>query len=923
MRSLLPCIPFILVCLSTTLNAALDHPIKICGIRVSFLEDDLASTTGNGQFLTESQGIDCDKYTIDGPPHDRSYFESQLAAVNAYFHSVSYGKFGIDLDASHIYPSGQNSSYLLEQYMNYYNPYNEYELQEERLTELFRDASQKAYSQDDIDFSNYDVVVVFHAGIGQDFSLPFLDPTPEDIPSTFIDNSMIVEHLGVSSIDLGENMIKQGIILPESQNHLLFDISEAMFSDASEPCEYQYGMTGTFVLMIGFAVGLPPLWNINTGESGVGVFGLMDQGSNNGRGIIPAPPTAWSRINAGWEEPVHGKAGDHMQLAARSEGHVVNIPIRQDEYFLIENRNNSVRNDISIDSIRYLMGQNSSTGSYPPYIEILQDSTGIVKDSNGVVAFVPNYDLGLPASGLLIWHIDEDVISLSIDDYEINSDLSNPGIDLEEADGAQDIGYPSIFLFNDPSSGYFGDMWFRGNKQYELANPGYQGLKPEFGPNTYPSTHANDGSSTFIKIAEISMARDTMSFMVDNSHISEGFPDTSFHFITLFDIDRDGENDVLGGVDSLYLSLMGDSINERHYFHNLLTNEFFVSFITNDDHTEIDVIEYFQDSCFHSIYSFDLSSSELILNEQSWIDSLVFPIISHQDQSMHWKSSSLWDNHKRRVFSTPHNFGIDLGSKGITVDKFGNPETKWNSINFQYIAGIDLDLDANCDLLAVDSSGILYAFNSDLILMPGFPHSSLVMPPVLAQDLMGTDSPEIVARSVDMEFLYIFDAQGNIIHKITMGDDQLIGLGEYDGKSSIFTSSIVYQFDAWSDKKGNTWSFYHGDAGRSRTINLDYNFNPLSNNMLTRSYSYPNPIRDQMGTLRVETVSAKSINVMVYDLAGYFIRSFTASQNEEGNQVTEWVWDVAELESGVYFAHVEASNNENIETSIIKVAVIH
>ena len=93
--------------------------------------------------------------------------------------------------------------------------------------------------------------------------------------------------------------------------------------------------------------------------------------------------------------------------------------------------------------------------------------------------------------------------------------------------------------------------------------------------------------------------------------------------------------------------------------------------------------------------------------------------------------------------------------------------------------------------------------------------------------------------------------------------------------------------------------------------------------MLTRSYSYPNPIRDQMGTLRVETVSAKSINVMVYDLAGYFIRSFTASQNEEGNQVTEWVWDVAELESGVYFAHVEASNNENIEISIIKVAVIH
>ena len=106
-------------------------------------------------------------------------------------------------------------------------------------------------------------------------------------------------------------------------------------------------------------------------------------------------------------------------------------------------------------------------------------------------------------------------------------------------------------------------------------------------------------------------------------------------------------------------------------------------------------------------------------------------------------------------------------------------------------------------------------------------------------------------------------------------------------------------------------------------IDLDYTFNPLANKILTRSYSNPNPIREQMGTLRVETVSAKSINVLIYDLAGYFIRSFNAVQNEEGNQVTEWVWDVGDLESGVYFAHVEVSNNNNVETSIIKVAVIH
>ena len=50
----------------------------------------------------------------------------------------------------------------------------------------------------------------------------------------------------------------------------------------------------------------------------------------------------------------------------------------------------------------------------------------------------------------------------SIDGYGINHDIQSMGIDLEEADGAQDIGHQSIFLFNDPSSGYFGDMWFEG-----------------------------------------------------------------------------------------------------------------------------------------------------------------------------------------------------------------------------------------------------------------------------------------------------------------------------------------------------------------------------------------------------------------------------------------------------------------------------
>ena len=123
-------------------------------------------------------------------PHDRSYFFSQLKSVHNYFQSVSYDQFGIDLNESQIYPLS-DTSYELTQEMSYYYPYNQEVIAEDRLVELFSESIEKAYLNDGVDYSNYDLIIVFHAGIGQDFSLPFLDPTPEDIPSTFIDPEMI------------------------------------------------------------------------------------------------------------------------------------------------------------------------------------------------------------------------------------------------------------------------------------------------------------------------------------------------------------------------------------------------------------------------------------------------------------------------------------------------------------------------------------------------------------------------------------------------------------------------------------------------------------------------------------------------------------------------------------------------------------
>ena len=202
---------------STFLFSEVIGNLKICALRISFPIDSVESTTGNGQFLTEYEGIDCSNYTIDKPPHDRSYFKSQIQAVSSYFDSVSYGDFNIDLENTIVLPAGINDSYEIQNPMSYYNPYDSTDnVKEKRISELFEDAINFAYELDKIQFYNHDLIVVFHAGIGQDFSLPFLDPTPQDLPSTYIDNKMIQDNIEGASIIIDGHEILHGIILQQN-----------------------------------------------------------------------------------------------------------------------------------------------------------------------------------------------------------------------------------------------------------------------------------------------------------------------------------------------------------------------------------------------------------------------------------------------------------------------------------------------------------------------------------------------------------------------------------------------------------------------------------------------------------------------------------------------------------------------------------
>ncbi|MBL7013392.1 MAG: T9SS type A sorting domain-containing protein [Candidatus Marinimicrobia bacterium] len=900
---------FSLVFSLSTVFADITGNLKICALRVSFQIDDSESTTGDGSFL-DSNNVICNMYTIDPPPHNRSYFESQLKAIDSYYRNVSYNRFGINLEESTVFPSNENDSYTLDHPMNYYNPYDRDDIQEERITFLLKDAVNKSFELDHINFSDYDLIVIFHAGIGQDFSLPFLDPTPEDIPSTFVDEEMINNHLSQTDWNIEDHIISKGIILPETQNHLFYEIGETIFNDSEEPCDFQYGLTGTFALMVGFAMELPPLWDLETGESGIGIFGLMDQGSNNGRGLIPAPPNAWSRIYAGWENAQSINPGSYVPLLSSSQNQIASIPINDYESFLIENRNNWVKDGVSIDSMQYVIWE--QTDRYPNFIEVLMDSVNIQKDENGVIIDIPNYNLGLPASGFLIWHIDESVIYSGLNDYSVNSDKTHRGIDLEEADGAQDIGYMSVFLFNDPSSGYFGDMWFKGNLEYERANSKYAGESPVFSPYTFPNTNAYDGASSFISIKDISEPSDTMLFKYPLYDFVHGFPDENAHIRLVEDFNGNDIPDLFGGTDSLWFSLSDDLLNKT-YFHPVSSDSLFIQ-LYSDLNNNIEIFELIQDSTIQTKYEYDVNSNTFTKVREWTVSGRRFPWYNYTLNDWNIEDDmEQWNNHISSI--------SQMGTE-ISYTLVNNILPKWEQLNFQSISGIDLNLDASLDILALDSDGYLYAMDSEFTLMDGFPIDIPLQEPIISRNITMDSHPEIIAKSKDSTQLIILSHDGKLLHTIsTRKNDQLVTANYVLGRNAVFTQSNIYLFNnAVRKTNGNEWTYTHGDWGRSRNVLLDYESQIVEDELLIRAYCYPNPVKDVAGTLRIETTDASTIDLNIYDVSGLFITSTQIKLADGGNQISEWKWNVSDIESGVYFAYIMIDNSVS---QIVKIGVIH
>lgn len=509
--------------------------LQILAIMVEFQPDENRFTSGNGTFgpgsipYLENPGTN-----LDALPHNREYFEAHLEFAKNYFRKMSHGNLNIDY---HVLPQ----IFRLPNEMKEYSPVGE-DPELNPLAYLAKDAWSLVMQEGPFPLTiNPDqntAFVIFHAGVGRDIQLTgtTLDKTPQDIPSVYLNRNAFRKLLADPSfsgfeINNGDVIVDNTLILPRTLSRSGEDLTGNRFI-------LPLSINGMVTAQIGSHLGLPDLFNTQTGESGIGRFGLMDgAGIFAYNGLFPPELSAWERIFLGWAEPFIVTANEDKPIwlpaiSLDKEKSIAKIAISADEYFLIENRHRDPDEEGVILTIQRPDGSIVEQQFTNQDIEFVNQQPGFDQLLEpGVVIDVSNYDFALPGGlvgsgesmrllngGILIWRIDDAVIRQRIRSDGINDNPDRRGVDLMEADGARDIGRPiSLGLFQNESNGSAFDFWWSGNNSTVVTQTGEIVLyENRFGPDTYPNNRSNSGALSFFELYNFSDNLPVASFEIEH-----------------------------------------------------------------------------------------------------------------------------------------------------------------------------------------------------------------------------------------------------------------------------------------------------------------------------------------------------------------------------------------------------------------------
>ena len=242
----------------------------------------------------------------------------------------------------------------------------------------------------------------------------------------------------------------------------------------------------------------------------------------------------------------------------------------------------------------------------------------------------------------------------------------------------------------------------------------------------------------------------------------------------------------------------------------------------------------------------------------------------------------------------------------------------------------DLKNDGNNYIII--NNGNLQAYNLQGALADNFPFEDpnglkFIGSPIVA-DIEGDLKSEIISLTEDGRIFAIDGGSGKLVSgfPISLGN-KIYGsslIFDYENKlvfSGLTQSSLLGWFVSstsgridWAELLGNNSN--HSSLSSASNTNAINEFFPTS-----RAYNYPNPVYDGETAIRYFVGEDSKINIKIFDLAGDFVAEL--NDDAQGGLDNETVWNVSNIQSGVYLARIEANGSSGkSESVIIKIAVV-
>ena len=968
--------------------------VKILAVMVEFQADKDAATDGNGKFGS-IYSQDYGNTILDPLPHDRAYFEEHLEFAKNYFQQVSNGKLIISY---YVLPNVVTVSQRMRNYSPQINS-NDFTT----LADFSKEVWEKADSANPgFDFSNYNLFTIYHAGVGRDVSLPGSIADSRDLPSIFLSPNALKNIYGSNfngfPVENNSFDITNSLIMPETENR-----EQSTFGGT---VLFQITTNGLLAASIGSYLGLPDLYNTQTGLSAIGRFGLMDPQSIFAyNGVFPPEPSAWEKIFLGWTSPVTLSPGKYninlvTQLAASAnDTTILKLPINSSEYFLLENRErNAVGNGVTVT---YTLDGNSATKTFtkdqPGFYSYDTDSL------KGVITNVSEFDWALPGQiddtsdykgGILIWHIDDNVINAKIASDQINADKTHRGVNLMEASGIPEIGEIFTTVLGDQviGEGTYEDLWYKNNHAVLYKNI--------FSSTSRPNSNANSGANSLITISNFSDIGNRMSFNVvyGDSIVKPIFSSkvqtsSNINFLTATQNGNSFEFNILSNSNLIILDNSGKVINTIPNFSKFKVasvNDNGTQYIIGDIDSTINVysmngttgiLKSYKSSRIFStspvIIIKSNSPKEMAIGTRSGIieqysfetnmvplqmgtidagnSNLVINKICTDENDISYVASSLSNN----SFITSDSYGSYSGT-GIVLDFAMSIDKSGNEYEVLLLNGNKFDVVGKGKILSeftINSQDTIKSFsladlkqdgNNYIIFSNGnkvnavnlqgaeaenFPFSDALnigfagVP--LTADFTGDTKSEIIATTKDGRIYAINGGTGKVVDgfPISMGaqlaaapslfeDNGIISYAALDQNSNFSAWNIGANAGSiyWAEQDGNNQntSFING-ASSQNVVNTFFPAN--------KAYNYPNPVYSGETKIHYYVSEDSKIDIKIFDLAGDFVAEL--KDNAQGGMEKETPWNVDNVQSGVYFARIQAQGvSGKTETNIIKIAVI-